>query len=368
MTKFVNRLYCHCFFLAVAVLFSANASAQSVIKVPELYSAIVPASGQTVPERDAALKNALLETLIKVTGDRNVGLAPTVNDVLRKAPKLVQQFQFQQSDAGELLLSARFQPNAVVEAVKEAGLSIWDQQRPVTLVWLALRDRNNQRKIVDADAAQTTAAALIDAARTRGIPLMFPLMDLEDRSAISFGDVWGGFEDPVMAASARYDVQSVLIGRVTEGGSWSKGDWWRLDRNQPVESFSANGDSLQQMLAESANLTADRMATQYARLALPGWASKQRVIVNGIYGSESYSQVLLYLEGLGLIETVQVSEVAGQTVTFDIQAEGDARDLEQALDLGSLLLRDLPPAADPSQPEFFALDAGPRLYYRYNRP
>lgn len=361
------------FLLFSALLFSAAATAQSVVDVADLYAASVPATGQTTEERDAALRDALLQVLVKVTGDRDVAVAPTVDDVLRRAPKLVQQFQFQQALAdGELapglMLDARFQPNVLIEAVKDAGLPVWDQQRPVTLVWLAVRDRNNRRFIVDADSAEVAAAGLINEAAVRGVPLMFPLMDLEDRAAVRFGDVWGGFEDPVLAASGRYDVHSVLIGRISDGESWSKGDWWRFDRNQVPESFSSSGDTRSLSMADGLNKSADLMAQQYARLALPGWASKQRLIINEIYSAKSYAQVLRHLEGLSLVDSVQVSEVAGQTVTFDVQAEGSVRDLEQALDLSSLLLRDVPPVTDPNQPEFFALDAGPRLYYRYNRP
>ena len=44
-------------------------------------------------------------------------------------------------------------------------------------------------------------------------------------NAVTFTDVWGGFEDRIVAASTRYRADAVLIGRVRPGPLGNEVEW-----------------------------------------------------------------------------------------------------------------------------------------------
>src|SRR5258706_5789879 len=66
---------------------------------------------------------------------------------------------------------------------------------------------------------------LLAVADERGLPVTLPLLDVQDLRAVTFADVWGGFEDRVAAASVRYRADALLIGRVRPGLIGNQIEW-----------------------------------------------------------------------------------------------------------------------------------------------
>ena len=62
---------------------------------------------------------------------------------------------------------------------------------------------------------------MLEIAEKRGLPLAFPLLDTEDLQSVTFSDIWGGFDERIIAASKRYGANSILIGRVRPSSSQS---------------------------------------------------------------------------------------------------------------------------------------------------
>jgi hypothetical protein len=138
------------------------------------------------------MATALGEVLIRVTGQRAAPELPAFADLLAAAPSLVQQFRYEFQDRvdevtgrprRELQLSVRFDPRAVQRAAIERGVPVWGSERPATLVWLAWDD-GRERGLMDESAPSNIDPALVRASTRRGLPLVTPLMDLEDRSAL----------------------------------------------------------------------------------------------------------------------------------------------------------------------------------------
>ena len=119
-------------------------------------------------------------------------------------------------------------------------MPVWGPERPLTLVWIAVDDGVGGRALLGAnEAAQfgtpttpqraelltTVRADVVAAADERGLPIAWPLLDLEDLNAVTFTDVWGGFDDRIVAASTRYRADAVLIGRVRPGIFGNEVEW-----------------------------------------------------------------------------------------------------------------------------------------------
>ena len=92
---------------------------------------------------------------------------------------------------------------------------IWGQERPSVLVWLA-HEANDNRRLVGFEERPDFISMLDKTASSRGISLLFPLLDLEDSSQMSVSDVWGGFKEPIFNASNRYQSDVILTGRLIQ--------------------------------------------------------------------------------------------------------------------------------------------------------
>jgi hypothetical protein len=165
------------------------------------------------------------------------------------------------------------------------------------------------------------------AADERGLPIAWPLLDLQDMGAVTFLDVWGGFEDGILAASARYRADAVLIGRVRPGVLGTEVEWLFVHgvERRPL---AVGG------VRDGLDAAADRYA---ADLATVGGASSTLLSVRGVRSPADYGRVVSYLERQSILQSVDVESLENDTLTLRVTARGDARVLERVLALGGVL-------------------------------
>jgi len=99
------------------------------------------------------------------------------------------------------------------KVLREAAIPEWGSERPSTLVWLAVSDAIGRRLSGLSDISGY-AEKMETHAISRGIVLVHPLLDLEDTNQLKPSDIWGSFQEPVLAASSRYNANVVLTGRL----------------------------------------------------------------------------------------------------------------------------------------------------------
>jgi hypothetical protein len=174
---------------------------------------------------------------------------------------------------------------------------------------------------------RTELAAVAD---ERGLPIALPLLDLEDLGAVTFADVWGGFEDRVGLASQRYRADAVLIGRVRPGVLGFEFEWLlvRDGVRQPILGTAAR---------DGLDAVADFYATELSTI---GDASLSRLTVLDINTSADYARVLSYLEALSVLQSVDVESLERGVLSLRVAARGDARVIERVLALGGVLMSD----------------------------
>jgi hypothetical protein len=111
-------------FALIAACWSAGAWA-----APGLYAGQVPVGSQSDAERTEALKTALAQVVIRVSGDSGALARPDVAKAVADAERYVQQFSYQQdivTEAGQpqirLTLIAQFDRDAVDQLLRNLGL------------------------------------------------------------------------------------------------------------------------------------------------------------------------------------------------------------------------------------------------------
>ena len=79
------------------------------------------------------------------------------------------------------------------------------------MIWMVL-DEPSGRTVVD-HGAVGIRNELDAAAQQRGLPVMLPLMDLQDSVAVNPAVIWGKFTDVLDQANQRYMASQYLLGR-----------------------------------------------------------------------------------------------------------------------------------------------------------
>jgi hypothetical protein len=327
------------------VLLLAHGTADAA-RFPDLYRVTVPPDPAAPDARAAAEKAAFARLLVRITGNRAAGTDPQLAALIENARAYENSYGLDRQGRAQVGFSA----SRVDQALTQLNFPVWGAERPLTLVWIAVDDGAGGRGLLGANdlpadltpatlaLLQTIRTDLATAADERGLPLALPLLDLEDLGAVTFTDVWGGFEDRVGLASARYRADAVLIGRVRPGLIGQEVDWLLLKDGQRQ---GIAGIALRDGI--------DAVADLYAQeLSFVGGASLARITVLDVATSADYGRVLSYLETLSVLQNVDVESLDRGVLSLKVAARGDARVIERVLALGGVLSPDAPLGAASS--------------------
>jgi hypothetical protein len=221
-------------------------------------------------------------------------------------------------------------------------MPLWGAERPLALLWVAVDDGLGGRALLGANettdpggeltpATQTMLAdlrkELLAVADERGLPVTLPLLDIEDLNAVTFADVWGGFDDRVAAASRRYGADAILIGRMRPGLLGNEVQW-----------LLVTGGTRRALEGAAIRDGLDAVADSFAaELTTVGGASTAAITVLNVASSADYDRVMSYLERQSVLETVDVESLERGVLSLRVAARGDARVLGRVLSLGDVL-------------------------------
>ncbi len=340
-----------------------------------LYEAVVPVAGYDAAARDQALSVALSEVLVRVSGSQKAPQHPALARVVKNAQRLVQRFSYetapavasepapaataaspvtspgtvaaavitpQPPPAPTLQLHAIFDASGVGRVLNAAGFNIW-VERQQTVLWLAL-DSGTEQTLIGADAPAPLSPLLKAATDRRGLPLLYPLLDLEDQQALMFKDVVDGAAERIRNAAQRYQPDAVLAGYVHMTAPDQYDARWTLYQQDGAPNWTAQG-SLQQVIDAGIDGAADQLARH-----TPAASNKDAGVqlhVSGITDLNRYADVEHYLTGMSVIAHVQTQTVEATAVTFVLQLSGTRQALQETLARGALLL---PEPGDPADP------------------
>ncbi len=323
--------------LLLALLLGGTAMA---VEVRDLYEVEVPVADQQGEARQQAMRAGLAEVLVRVTGYSAVVQDPALSDLFDSAPRHVQQYRYRVvpatvTEPAAMVLWMSFAANTINQALRERGQPVWGSARPLLLTWLAVETGTERRLVGAAESAGYPALEL--AARRRGLPLRLPLLDLEDQARLTAAEVWGGFQEPVLAASARYQPQAVLIGRLYHD---TQGNWharWTLHVGDEVMNWDSNGASPDMVLAAGVEGSADALAMRFSQIVDPERGSVLSLRIADVNTLADYARLLSYLGALSGVTAVQVTEVEAQAVTCRLTLEMGAAAVARTIGLGSTL-------------------------------
>lgn len=320
--------------ILLAVLGMAPVIAAHGAEVSTLYTAQVPLDETDPDPRASAYDTALAQVVLRVSGSELVNDVALFDTLFPDPSAYVIQFRPGPDDT----LVVSFDGRAIEETLRRAGQRVWGGERPLTLVWLAVDWGAGRREIVAAEDADDDDPRSIDrnrylrermleAAQNRGLPIAFPLLDGEDLAAVSFSDIAGGFDERVLAASDRYGVNSVLIGRLrTSSGSQFR---WTYHFGPEERSYTGEPETV---IAQLYDLLA-------AEFAIGGNEPLRAVELNisGIRSVDDYARVSRLLADMSHVESVFITAASGDRLSLRVTAHGGADRLARALRFAGLI-------------------------------
>jgi len=262
--------------------------------------------------------------------------------------------QFDEKPTQKLVVS--FDERAVKGMLWKQKLPVWGKTRPSTLLWVAIQDAN-QRLLLDANESTALLAHIQKHAEKRGVPMLFPLLDLEDQINLNVTDVWGAFKEPIKKASIRYQPEAILSARLflDPFGVWQTR--WTLHQGDDEVDWQVAAVDLETAVVDGIDQLADKLAQQYAHISSAQDDSDFLIYVTDVNNLADFVKVNKYLSALSSIKRAEVAQVKGNELVFKLDLRSSASALKQAINLGKVLFS----AEDPFAPE---VDNSGRLIYR----
>lgn len=369
------------------------------IEVDNLYQAEVRVKDQSSKLQHQKLVEGMKEVLIRKSGSRRILQAEVVKQSLGKAQTFLQRYHYtsvpvleqqayahllqanqqqlvgeqsQATNSGELMFPYKlvldFEPRLIDPLIQQSGLTLWGSNRPLSLLWIALErpvatevplesgsgaqplpspiQPLLQRQLIKAgETTEPVGLELRAQAQTRGLPIIFPLMDLEDELNVSVSDVWGRFDQVIEQASIRYGADAILVGRVELlQGSW-QGKFSYLNQGESYP-FDLVALSLDSLLADAIDQLAELLCAKFCVSEVTE-TNQLTMQVSNVTNFAAFKKLQKYLLSLSSVSHLAVIEVKGHSLLLQLDLLGDGAAIRQNIELNQLLIEQ----GNPTEPE-----------------
>lgn len=273
----------------------------------------------------AALQEAMRQALVRATGRRESANDPALAGIISDAPRYVKSYTT--GPRGEA--QVQFDGAAVERAIAAAGRSVWEHERPFTLVVL---DPPRTRAAEDGARAELERVAA-----ERGLPISLIPLPLTDGAGNPLA------ADALLQAAQRYGGDEILVGRGADAGPETPLQWTLYTH--------ALSSSWTGPLASGVDHTVDTLVPQPAS-SLADAEAPARIRIEGVNSLAAYAAVGRLLEATPGVRRANIAAADAGSVTFDVTVRGGAAGLGQALTGSPRLVRT-------------GAAAGDALVYRY---
>ena len=295
------------------------------VEVSGLYHVELPVASQQLDERQRVSTQALDRVIRRISGNVDALNEPQVRLALQSPEAYVQQFSYflsaDNTAEGQQYLRLTFDERLVNRLLRQAKQPIWGNNRPSLMMWIAVEGLSN-RHLISAGEQTIWQLAVTQAGEDAGVPILLPLMDLQDEIAISIEDVWGLFRDTLETASQRYRSEAVLGGRLYQASS---GRWmgrWLLIFEGAEISFVTEGDAVESLATDALAQVASILVKHYAIDTTAMGNDHIKLAVQDVETLQDYAGVMSYLKQFSMVLDVAVSDVEGEQLTLMLTTDG----------------------------------------------
>ncbi len=269
--------------------------------------ALRPVQVYEVTVRGASAANvvteAMRQALLRATGRRDSAADPQLNGIVQNAAQYLQGSRTLPGGA----VQVDFDATTLAQAIVAAGGSLWDSNRPFTLVAV--------NPVPSGPAGDALRVELEQTAEQRGLPVSVVPLALTDASGAPLPD------DTVLQSAQALGADAVLIGRAdpTNPAQWQ----WHLVSSYVSDGWSGDSDA-------GINGAADSLA----KVATAGGSKplmRIAVQVTGVATLTDYARVEQILRTVPGVQASGLIAAQGDRATFSVDVRGGGEELLRSL-------------------------------------
>lgn len=331
------------FLRSILLYFSLQQVAIAVV-VEDLFTVELPIADQTTSLRLEAFSQAFKQVVIKASGSDDALKSAAFKRPIKNSARYVKQFQYitrnlpddEDFDGGRIFLRIDFDQQLIESLLRENNFPVWGRERPSSLLVISY-DVNENIRLVSDDTTPDLIELLDQAASRHAVPVLFPLMDLEDIAMVNISDVVSREYDRIDSLALRYSPDALLVGRIMgrSGQGWS-GDWEVRFADQIFKwEFKASQKNavIEQVIKHLARILALEYALEDHRRS----DLSLLMSVSAIDGIENLIKVQEYLQSLNVVDSVRVAIINKNVVSYRLRLRNDAADLQRLIEFGEVL-------------------------------
>lgn len=323
-----------------AVLVLAFVGQCFAVPVDNLYTVVIQVPDNTLATRNKHLPQAFEHVIKRVASSQNVINDPQYEAARQHLDRFVSHYFYTNNPDETFTLTLRFNEQTINGFLYKVGRQTLGKNRQQVLMWLVMEQANGSHFVTHGPHGEI-ADKISSLSTEYGVPIIIPLLDLTERIFVTEADVINHNMQPLQQAAERYNVKTMLLGKINN----SEGHWsceWHLVNNEQDIVWHTNGNSLDVELEQMVNQLADQMIAYNTQVHLPKIANHGVTLrVKGVQSVADYSKILDHLRRLSIVQNVEIGSVDGTHAVFLVTADGGLEALTKALKLSTLLITDL---------------------------
>ncbi len=315
----------------------------AAVTVEDLYTVELPIADQTTSLRLDAFREAFRQVVVKVSGSDDALRSPAFERPIEGAARYVKQFRYvnrtlpdAEFDSGRLYLRIDFDQQLIESLLRENNFPVWGRERPSSLLVISY-DVNERIRLVSEDATPDLIELLDQAAARHAVPVLFPLMDLQDIALVRIGDIVARQFDNIYTMAARYAPDALVVGQIIgrSGEGW-RGDW-EVRFAEQIFRWTHNASSKKDVVDEGIRHLARILALEYA---LEDHRRSEQSLLMSVSNLDDIGDLVAvqrYLAELTAVDSARVATINRGVVTYRLELRNDPEDLQRLIEFGEVL-------------------------------
>ncbi len=331
-------------FALLAVLLGTFHLPAAAVTVEDLFTVELPVADQTTSLRLESFSEAFKQVIVKASGSDEALRSPAFERPIKGSARYVKQFRYitrnslddEEVEAGRLYLRIDFNQQLIESLLRENNFPVWGRERPSSLLVISY-DVNENIKLVADDSTPDLVEALDQAASVHAVPVLFPLMDLEDIALVKIGDIVSRQYDSIDTMAMRYAPDALLVGQIVgrSGEGWH-GDW-EVRFAEQIFKWKFKASSKQAVIDQVIKHLARILALEYALEDHRRVEQTLLLSVSALEGIDKLIAVQKYLKSLNVVDSVRVAMINEDVITYRLKLRNDAEDLQRLIEFGEVL-------------------------------
>ncbi len=315
----------------------------AAVTVDDLYTVELPIADQTTSLRLDAFREAFRQVVVKVSGSDDALRSPAFERPIEGAARYVKQFRYvnrtlpdAEFDSGRLYLRIDFDQQLIESLLRDNNFPVWGRERPSSLLVVAY-DVNERIRMVSEDATPDMIELLDQAAERHAVPVLFPLMDLQDLALVRIGDIVSRQYDNIYTMAARYAPDALVVGQIVgrSGEGW-RGDW-EVRFAEQIFKWTHKASSKKDAVDQGIRHLARILALEYALEDHRRVDQSLLLSVSNLDGIADLVAVQRYLAKLTAVESARVATIGRGVVTYRLELRNAPEDLQRLIEFGEVL-------------------------------